>query len=98
MKHVTTAEAQERYVSEALRVVKKGGWLLMQFKRAGLRADLLEWRGYVANAARGKRTFARAWRGTSVNEAALRALRRDDRNVDVLRIGSREIWLIVCER
>ncbi|MCU1424416.1 MAG: class SAM-dependent methyltransferase [Microbacteriaceae bacterium] len=94
MQHVPTAEAQARYFAEAIRVVKPGGWVYVQFRRSGLVPRLLDWAGHLAHRVRGRRTFDRAWRGSRVSVGTLRRLGTEHGQVTFLRSDRRHIWAL----
>jgi SAM-dependent methyltransferase len=94
MQHVPTVAAQERYFDEALRVVSPGGWVLIQFRRSGVRARALEWTGHLAHRARGRRTMNRSWRGARPSAKSLLARNSDAVTVEILRFGRRHIWAL----
>lgn len=94
MQHVPTAQAQERYFAEALRVLAPGGWALIQFRRGGFVPRVLDWVGHVRHLLRGRRTLSRAWRGARVAENTLRRHASGDVTVDILPLGRRHIWAL----
>lgn len=94
MQYIASRRIQDRYFAEALRVVKPGGWVLLQFRRASMKSRLLALRGDAVHAVRGRRTLSRHWRGASMIESTLRAHRTEDIHVNVLRIGPRAIWAV----
>ncbi|MET4583501.1 ubiquinone/menaquinone biosynthesis C-methylase UbiE [Conyzicola nivalis] len=93
MQHVPTAAAQERYFAEAVRVVRPGGWVYMQFRRPGLRARALNWAGHVAHFLRGRKTLSRAWRGAQVAPSALVRAAGDRATVELIPRG-RHLWAL----
>ncbi len=93
MQHVPSARAQERYFAEALRVIRPGGWVFMQFRRSSLTARVLDWVGHAVHLMRGRKTLNRAWRGARVSESALRAHASDAVAVELIRAGRRHVWV-----
>lgn len=94
MQHVIDPSAQEQYFSEALRVIRPGGWVVMQFRLPGLRMRLRDLAAHVVNVLRGKRTLSRAWRGSYLDGRVLRSFRTQKIGVDVLRIDDAHIWAV----
>lgn len=94
MQHVPTAAAQERYFAEALRVVRPGGWVLIQFRRSGAVPRVLDWAGHLGHLLKGRKTLSRAWRGARVKEAALLAYRSEEVSVQLLPRGRRHLWAV----
>jgi len=92
MQHVPTARAQERYFAEAIRIMAPSGWVLMQFRRPGLVARILDWTGHLIHGLRGRKTFDPAWRGARVRAAALESHASSEVTVDILPLGRRHIW------
>jgi SAM-dependent methyltransferase len=98
MQHVPEAAAQELYFAEAIRVTRPGGWVYMQFRRAGIVPRLLDWTGHLAHRARGRRTLDRAWRGARVSRHALLDHASTSVSVDVRTSGRRHIWALAQVR
>ena len=98
MQHVPTAAAQERYVGEAVRVLRPGGWAYLQFRRGGPTARALDWAGHLAHRLRGRRTLDRAWRGSRVSPAALRRAAGAEATVSIRRSGRRHVWVLARRR
>jgi SAM-dependent methyltransferase len=92
MQHVPTADAQERYFTEAIRVLAPGGWAFIQFRRTGVAPRLLDWVGHVKHRLSGRRTFDRAWRGARVQPRTLLAYNADEVHVDLMPHGLRHVW------
>ncbi len=94
MQHVPTVTAQEKYFSEALRVLRPGGWALIQYRRSGVVPRLLDWAGHLSHLLTGRRTLHRAWRGSRVPEARLTAYETSTTSVQVVRRGRRHLWVL----
>lgn len=95
MQHVPTVSAQEKYLTEAVRVLRSGGWAYIQFRRSGILPRLLDWAGHLGHVVRGRRTMSRAWRGARVRESALLAHRSETVTVDILPVSRRHIWALL---
>ncbi len=98
MQHVPTASAQERYFAEAIRLIAPGGWVLIQFRRPGVVARILDWTGHFVHRVRGRKTFDPAWRGARVRPSALTAHASRDVSVEILPLGRRHIWARALRR
>lgn len=94
MQHVSSSAALDKYLSEAIRVVRPGGWVVMQFRRMELASRALDWRGHIANFLRGKKTLNKSWRGAQIAESQLRNHRRSDVGLDILRLDARHVWVV----
>lgn len=94
MQHVPTVRAQELYFAEALRVVQPGGWVLIQFRRAGLVPRALDWVGHLWHLLKGRRTLHRAWRGARVKEPTLLGYASDVVDVRIRPFGRRHVWAV----
>lgn len=97
LQHVPSAQAQLRYLTEAIRLLRPGGQVMIQLRAPGLLARTNDWGSHLAHLLQGRRALARAWRGTRLPLAALRELARDDVKVEICRIRQhkhRHIWFI----
>ncbi|HEU4850487.1 MAG TPA: class I SAM-dependent methyltransferase [Terrimesophilobacter sp.] len=94
MQHVPTVAAQERYFAEALRILRPGGWALIQYRRSGLVPRALDWAGHLGHLLAGRRTLHRAWRGARVDLTALRASAPATYSVELLPAGRRHAWIL----
>jgi SAM-dependent methyltransferase len=94
MQHVPTASAQERYLVEALRVLRPGGWAYLQFRRSGLVPRILDWAGHLGHLVRGQRTLSRAWRGSLITERTLLDHASENVSIGILPHGRRHIWVL----
>lgn len=94
MQHVSSAAAQNRYLDEAIRVVRPGGWVVLQFRRTGVTARILDLRANVGNFVRGRKTLSSSWRGARIPESILRGKRTGDVSIDVLRSDNRHVWAV----
>lgn len=92
MQHVPTATAQERYFAESLRVLAPGGWMLIQYRKSGIRPRILDWMGHLAHLAKGRRTLSRAWRGSRIREEVLRGFVTENVSIEILPHGGRHMW------
>lgn len=93
MQHVPTALAQERYLAESIRVLKLGGWGLLQFRKPGILPRILDWIGHIAHAVSGKRTLNAAWRGSRIKKRRIVELAAVCQKYEFIPIGRRHIWL-----
>jgi ubiquinone/menaquinone biosynthesis C-methylase UbiE len=94
MQHVSRRNEQEKYFAESLRVIRPGGWVVMQFRRDGARDGLRSAAANVVHALQGKKTLNPAWRGARMSEAILRSYRTAEISVDVLRLDDGHIWSV----
>jgi SAM-dependent methyltransferase len=94
MQHVPTAEAQELYLRESIRVLEPRGWALIQYRRGGLVPRILDWVGHFAHLRRGRNTLSRAWRGARLSTRAIRALAGPSVSIEIRPFGRRHIWVI----
>ncbi|WP_346233435.1 class I SAM-dependent methyltransferase [Parafrigoribacterium mesophilum] len=94
LQHVPTASAQERYFVEALRVLRTGGWVYLQFRRSGLLPRLLDWAGHLGHLLRWRRTLSRAWRGSRISERTLLGYASESMSIRILPQGRRHIWVL----
>jgi hypothetical protein len=85
---------QERYFSEALRVIRPGGWVVMQFRREGAQDPLRPVAANILHALQGKHTLNQSWSGARMSEAALRSHRSAQITVDVLRLDDDHVWAV----
>lgn len=94
MQHIPSKNFQLNYLSEAIRVTRPGGWVVMQFTKSGRRESVLAWRAHLFHFLSGRRSLNVAWRGAGVSEEDLRGRRVDGVRLDVLRHGGRQLWAI----
>jgi SAM-dependent methyltransferase len=94
MQHVPTVAAQERYFTEALRVLRPGGWALIQYRRSGILPRALDWAGHLGHRLAGRRTLHRAWRGARADITALRRHASASVTVELLPAGRRHAWVL----
>jgi SAM-dependent methyltransferase len=94
MQHVPTVAAQERYFAEALRVLRPGGWALIQYRKSGVIPRALDWAGHLGHLLAGRRTLHRAWRGARVDLPALKVHAPDSVTVELLPAGRRHAWVL----
>lgn len=93
MQHVPTAEAQERYLTESVRVLGPGGRGLIQFRKSGLLPRVLDWVGHFAHAIGGRRTLNPEWRGARVSKRRLEELTEDCKSSSLISTSKRHTWL-----
>ncbi|MBX3116185.1 MAG: class I SAM-dependent methyltransferase [Cryobacterium sp.] len=93
MQHVPAVEAQERYLTESVRVLRPGGRGLIQFRRSGLAPRVLDWVGHFAHALGGRRTLRAEWRGARVSRRRLEELTRNCKVSSFISTGRRHTWL-----
>lgn len=97
LQHVPSAQAQLRYLTESIRLLRPGGQAVIQLRAPGLLARTNDWGSHIVHLLRGRRALAQAWRGTRLPLTALRRLARDDIQVEIRRIRRhkhRHIWFV----
>lgn len=94
MQHVPTVQAQLRYLSESIRLLRPGGRAAIQLRAPGVTARALDWAGHLAHALRGRRTLAGAWRGARLRPATLYGLGGEQVRVEIRRHNRRHIWFV----
>jgi SAM-dependent methyltransferase len=97
LQHVPSTQAQLRYLTEAIRLLRPGGQVVIQLRAPGLLACANDWGSHIGHLFQGRRALSRAWRGTRLPLGTLRGLARDDVKVEIRRIGRhrhRHIWFV----
>lgn len=97
LQHIPSARAQLRYLTEAIRLVRPGGQVVIQLRAPGLLARANDWGSHIGHLLQGRCALARAWRGTRLPLGTLRGLERDDVQVEIRRIRRhkhRHIWFV----
>ncbi len=94
LQHVPTAEAQLRYLREAIRVLRPGGHAAIQLRSPGFATRAQEWIAHVGHLLQGRRTLSRAWRGSRLPLSTLYALATPQLPVRVERPNRHHIWFV----
>jgi SAM-dependent methyltransferase len=96
LQHVPDAQAQLRYLTESVRVLREGGHAALQVRATGWPARAVDWTGHVGHWLTGRRTLHAEWRGARVAPARIQTTaRRVGASVKLMRHGRRHLWIIL---
>lgn len=95
LQHVPTAQAQLRYLTESVRVLRPGGRAAIQVRACGMTARLTDWAGHLGHLAAGRRTLRAEWRGSRLVPARIAAtVRAEGARVELRPRGRRHLWVV----
>jgi SAM-dependent methyltransferase len=96
LQHVPDVQAQLRYVTECVRVLRHGGHAALQVRATGWSARTVDWAGHLGHWITGRRTLRAEWRGARLAPDRIRSTaRRAGARVKLLPHGRRHLWIVL---